>query len=593
MRFPGLVALLVAVFAWAPHAAAAANHPNVLLIITDDQGFGDVASHGNPHIHTPVHDQLAASGVRFDRFYVSPVCAPTRASLLTGRYDLRTGVFGVTRGYETMSADEVTLAEALKAGGYRTGAFGKWHNGRHMPNHPNGQGFDEFFGFCGGHWNRYFDANLEHNGEPVETKGYIIDTLTDEAMKFIQTNHGKQPWFCYVPYNTPHSPWRVPDEYWKKYADKDLDDMARCAYAMVENIDSNMGRLLGLLDKLKATDNTIVIFMTDNGANSDRFNAGMKGRKGSVDEGGVRVPLFIRYPGVIKPETKISEIAAHIDLFPTLLELCGVPRPRTAPLDGVSLVPLLNRTAKNWPDRMIFTDRFTDRSTRENLKGAVRTQRWRAVLSRTKWSLYDMPSDPGQKNNVAAENPEIVKRFATAYDKWLEGTGAWKLDYHPIPVGHPAGRAVEAPANEAMQHPAQGKGINYKGSPAGFANTWIREWTDTESYPHWKLDVLNDGRYAVEIKYTLSAENVGTRVAVEIGAQRVEARLDYAFDLPLVHKPNHVLPADGYEEKAAWKWAHLGEVTLNKGATEMKVRALDIPGKGTIDLKSVRLTRVQ
>jgi arylsulfatase A-like enzyme len=572
-------------------AAPRTDKPNVVLIITDDQGFGDVASHGNPHINTPVHDRLAASGARFDRFYVSPVCAPTRGSLLTGRYNLRAGVFGVTRGYETIHANELTIAEALKANGYRTGAFGKWHNGRYLPNHPNGQGFDTFFGFCGGHWNRYHDANLERNGVPVETKGYIIDTLTDSAMGFIRANRNR-PFFCYIPYNTPHSPWRVPEKWWRKYNGKGLDEQAQCAYAMVENIDWNVGRVLKLLDTLKLAKNTIVIFMTDNGANSDRFNAGMKGRKGSVDEGGVRVPFFIRYPGVIKSGTKISNIAAHIDVLPTLMDLCGVKKPEGKPLDGINLAPWLRGQGGNYPERMIFSDRFRGDLPIAKLKGSVRTSQWRAVLTAKKWRLYDMLADPGQKIDVASKHSGVVKNLSAAFDEWFSGTGATELTYHPIPVGHPKRPSIEIPANESVLSPAVGKGITYKGSPAGFANTWIREWTSTEAYPTWKLDILNSGTYRVAIRHSLADKDVGAKIGVEIGDQQLTARLDHAFDMPLVHKSNRYLPADGYEEKAAWKWLELGTLKLSKGATEMRVRALEIPGESSIDLRAVRLTHL-
>ncbi len=190
--------------------AISAERPNILLILTDDQGWGDIASHGNERIDTPHLDALAASGARFERFFVSPLCAPTRAALLTGRYSLRSGVHGVTRGHETMRATEVTIAELFRDAGYATGCFGKWHNGRHFPNHPNGQGFDEFFGFCGGHWNNYFDTNLERNGEPVETQGFITDVLTDGAVDFIRRNR-ERSFLCYVPFNAPHFPPQVPD----------------------------------------------------------------------------------------------------------------------------------------------------------------------------------------------------------------------------------------------------------------------------------------------------------------------------------------------------------------------------------------------
>ena len=334
---------------------AADRQPNIVLVLTDDQGFGDVRSHGNKLIDTPVHDRIAAEGARFDRFFVSPVCAPTRASLLTGRYHSRTGVHGVTRGHETMRDDEVTVAELLKGVGYATGAFGKWHNGSQYPHHPNGQGFDEFLGFCAGHWNNYFNTTLDHNGKMVQSKGFIIDVLTDAAIAFIESNK-ERPFFCYLPYNTPHTPWQVPERYWKKYLAKGISDPSlACAYAMCENIDDNMGRLISKLETLEIADDTIFIFLTDNGPNTNRYNGGMKGRKGSANEGGVRVPCFMRYPRHIKPGTVIKPITAHIDLLPTLMEYCGLIEYKTKPLDGRSLVPLIHGGTADWPSRMLFT----------------------------------------------------------------------------------------------------------------------------------------------------------------------------------------------------------------------------------------------
>ncbi|HEX6984931.1 MAG TPA: sulfatase-like hydrolase/transferase, partial [Planctomycetaceae bacterium] len=220
---------LLSVLALTPALAPAEDRPNVLLILTDDQGWGDIGSHGNEAVDTPNLDRLAGQGARFERFFVDPLCAPTRAALLTGRYSLRSGVHGVTRGHETMRTEEVTLAELFRDAGYATGCFGKWHNGRHYPNHPNGQGFDEFFGFCGGHWNNYFDTTLERNAEPVRTTGFITDVLTDEAIGFVRRNKDR-PFFCYVPYNAPHWPPQVPDRYFEKYKARGLDDETATAY---------------------------------------------------------------------------------------------------------------------------------------------------------------------------------------------------------------------------------------------------------------------------------------------------------------------------------------------------------------------------
>ena len=230
------------------------------------------------------------------------------------------------------------------------------------------------------------------------------------------TKHQQQPFFCYVPYNTPHSPWIVPNEYFKKYKAMGLDDKTACAYAMCENIDYNVGRLLGKLDELKLAENTIVLFMSDNGANSDRYNAGMKGRKASLHEGGSRVPLFVRWPGRIKPGTLVRPIAAHIDILPTLVELCGLPKAETLPLDGTSLRPLLyGEQTGDWPQRMIFTYQIRGRGLAQRL-GAARSQRWRAVHYGKNWSLYDMQADPGQKHNVAKQYPEVLRTHAQAFD---------------------------------------------------------------------------------------------------------------------------------------------------------------------------------
>src|SRR4030095_1574895 len=326
------------------------SRPTLVLIVADDMGWGDVRSHGNDRLDTPVLDKLAADGARFNRFFVSPVCAPTRASLLTGRYHPRTGVAWVTRGLETMRSEELTLAEALRDAGYATGCFGKWHNGAHYPHSPGGQVFDEFLGFCAGHWNNYFHTTLEHNGRPFKTNGYITDVLTDAAIAFIDKQRGR-PFFCYIPYNAPHGPFQVPERYFSKYKRRGLDAKTAAIYGMVENIDDNVGRILKQLEAARLTDRTIVPFLTDNGPNGERYNGGMKGIKGSVHEGGVRVPLFIRWPGRIRPGTTVENIAAHIDLFPTLLELCGLSEPRTLSLDGISLVPLLEGKSDGWPER--------------------------------------------------------------------------------------------------------------------------------------------------------------------------------------------------------------------------------------------------
>ncbi|QDT42335.1 Arylsulfatase [Gimesia alba] len=571
----------------------AASKPNVLLIMTDDQGWGDVRSHDNPLIETPNQDLLAKQGARFDRFFVSPVCAPTRAALLTGRYSLRTGVHGVTRGFENMRAEEITIAEMLKSAGYATGAFGKWHNGRHYPMHPNGQGFDEFFGFCGGHWNSYFDTNLERNQKPVKTKGYITDVLTDKAIDFIKQNQ-EQPFFCYVPYNAPHSPWIVPEKYWQKYANKGLDDKARCAYAMVDSVDENLGRLLQTLDDLKLADNTIVLFLTDNGPNSKRYNGDMRGRKGSIHEGGIRVPLFVRYPGKIRPGTVVKPIAAHIDILPTLLEFCGVESVSGIPVDGKSLVPLLTDDAtENWPERMLFVDRLFRNSIpgAELPVGSVRTDRWRAAYERNKWSLYDMLADPGQKNDVAKAHPEVVKKLSAAYADWFQDVSDAGFEPIPIPVGHPSEAVTSVPANESFLQPEAGQGINYSGKGHhGYANSWLEDWTDPSASAAWHLNVLTPGKYTVTLKYTCAKQDVGCKVAVSTGDQSLTATISKPHDPPKIGNQDRVEQSDNYMRKD-WATIKLGTLDLKKGCSDLKLTGVKKTGNELIDVKGIELTR--
>ncbi len=311
----GLALLFIAALQPTARADENPRRPNVVVILSDDQGWGDLSVHGNTNIATPNIDSLARDGALFERFFVCPVCSPTRAEFLTGRYHPRGGVWSTSRGGERLDLDERTIGEAFKAAGYATGAFGKWHNGTQYPYHPNARGFDEYYGFCSGHWGNYFDPLLEHNGRTVRGKGFIIDDLTDHAIGFIE-EHRSEPFFCYVPYNTPHSPMQVPDQFYEKFDGAELEmrhrdpereelGMTRAALAMCENIDWNVGRVLAKLDELKLADNTIVVYFADNGPNSFRWNGDMKGRKGSTDEGGVRSPLLMRWPGHIQPGTRV------------------------------------------------------------------------------------------------------------------------------------------------------------------------------------------------------------------------------------------------------------------------------------------------
>ena len=528
-------------------------------------------------------------GARFERFFVCPVCAPTRASLLTGRYHLRTGTHGVTRGYETMRSEEVTLAEALRQAGYATGCFGKWHNGAHYPHHPNGQGFDEFLGFCAGHWNNYFDTTLERNGTPVKTSGFITDVLTDGACRFIET-HRAEPFFCYVPYNAPHGPFQVPDKYFDKYKARGLDDKLACIYGMCENLDDNVGRLLTRLDELGLAERTIVLFLTDNGPNSDRFNGGMKGRKASVDEGGVRVPLFVRWPGRIAAGTEIAPIAAHIDLFPTILELCGCADARdAAPGRGQSRAAAARAGRVLARPHAVHVSYALGQHT-ENLLGAVRTQRWRAVKGRRGWTLYDMTADPGQKRDLAQAETETLEKLRVAFEAKVRDVTQAGFETIPTHVGYRQWPVVTLPGHEAFLEPKAGAGISYVGR-SGWANDWITNWTRTEAYAWWPVKVVETADFEVTALYTCSEANLGTRLRVEAAGEAVEAVVEKAHDPAPIPSPDRVPRGEVYEKQ--WKPLVLGTFRLSEGPTRLTVRAVEIPGAQACDIKAIRLRRLK
>ena len=566
--------------------SASAERPNVLLVMTDDQGWGDVRVHGNPEIDTPVMDRLAGEGAWFERFYVSPVCAPTRASLLTGRYNLQTGTSWVTRGLETMRPDEVTVAEVFRDAGYATGLFGKWHNGAHYPSDPTGQGFETFFGFAAGHWNNYFDTGLTYNRQPVETEGYIADVLTDSALAFIDRNHDA-PFFCYVPYNTPHGPFQVADIYFDRYQARGLDDKTAAVYGMVENIDDNLGRLLALLDERGLAENTIVLFLTDNGPNGDRYNGDMRGRKGSVHEGGVRVPFFVRWPAQIPPGTVIREITAHIDLLPTLAEFADIELPEGLSLDGVSLVPLFRDSSADWPDRMLFTHHSRGDSL-ETFPGAVRTPRYRLVREREEnaWALYDMLTDPGQHMDVAAQHPEIADSLGAAYDAWFTDVTAEQPERPRIPIGYEAAPLVTLPAPESY---FEGE-IAFKGGQ-GWANDWLTGWTRAEDRVWWELDVAQGGVYEVALEYTVSTEDTGADVRVSVGDAQVAGTVTSAHDPEALPSPDRIPRGEVYEKE--WGVLELGTLNLTSGSVRLVVEATPKPGAEALDLKAVRLRRVE
>jgi arylsulfatase A-like enzyme len=569
-------------------AAALAAPPNVVVILTDDQGWGDLSVHGNANLSTPRIDSLARDGALFERFYVSPVCSPTRAEMLTGRYHPRTGVQGVTRGEERMNTDESTLAEMLQAEGYATGAFGKWHNGSQGAYHPNARGVEEYYGFTSGHWGDYFSPMLEHNGDIVRGDGFVIDDFTTRAMGFMRENRA-QPFFCYLAYNTPHTPFQVPERFWNEYKDKPItmrhrdgdekEDIqkTRAALAMCANIDWNVGRVLDQLDALGVADNTVVIFFTDNGPNTFRWNQDMRGKKGTTDEGGVRVPCLVRWPAGIKGGTRVEKLAGAIDLLPTLAEVTGAERVGSKPIDGTSVLPLLQGRTKNWPARRLFAHWRSGRVS-------VREQRF---MMDYEGKLYDLDSDPGQRVAVNDAFPDKAAELQEAVTRWradvLPKPGE---DTRPFPVGHNE-RPTFLPARDGV---ASG-GIERSARAPNCS--FFTNWTDTAGRITWNIEVENAGTYEAVVYYACLADDLGSTVALSFGDAQLTATVDEAHDPPLYGLEHDIAPRGTESFVKDFKPMRLGTVTLPEGAGPLTLRALEVPGDSVMEMRLLALTRVE
>jgi arylsulfatase A-like enzyme len=562
------------------------SRPNVVVILTDDQGWGDLSLNGNSNLSTPNIDLLGRQGTRFDRFFVCPVCSPTRAEFLTGRYHPRGGVFDVSRGGERLNLDERTIADVFKAAGYRTAAFGKWHNGMQYPYYPNARGFSEFYGFCSGHWGDYFSPPLEHNGKIVRGKGFIADDLTDHAIDYIQKNQD-QPFFVYLPLPTPHSPMQVPDEYWSRFKDKPLIlqatapdkervDFTRAALAMVENVDYNVGRLLRKLDENKLTQNTIVVFFCDNGPNSDRWNGGMKGRKGSTDEGGVRSPLLIRWPQKVPAGKLVTQISGAIDLLPTLADLAGVPVVGNKPLDGVSLKPLLMGTAGSIPDRKLFSHWAG--------KVSVRTQHFRLDHQ---GKLYDMLADPQQSEPVNQKFSEIAHELQSDVDRWskelLPGLRGLK---RPFSIGHLDFAWTQLPARDGESHGTIQRSAKAPNS------SYFTNWTSVDDKITWQVEVLEPGNFAVDLYYTLAAADAGVEMQLSLGNSRLKATIDEPHDPPALGAEHDRVPRDSESLVKDFRPLPMGVIHLERGIGELNLQALKLAAQKGPEVRQIVLRRV-
>ena len=555
------------------------------MVLTDDQGWGDLSLHGNCNLSTPRIDELAGQGACFDRFYVCPVCSPTRAEFLTGRYHPRSGVYSTSAGGERMDLDEVTIADTFKAAGYATAAFGKWHNGMQFPYHPNGRGFDEYYGFCSGHWGQYFDPILEHNGALVRGKGFVIDDFTQHAINFI-SKHKNRPFFVYLPFNTPHSPMQVTDRWWNKFKNKPLElhnrdpqrenvPHIRAALAMCENIDWNVGRLLDHLHKLKLSENTIVVYFSDNGPNGVRWNADMRGRKGSTDEGGVRSPLLIRWPRTISAGLRIEQIGAAVDLLPTLANIAGIPLVSRKQLDGISLKPLLMEAESEWPDRILFS----------HWRGRVSARNQQYRLDH-QGRLYDIGQDPGQRKDVGPANAEVRTRLASAVAEWKLAVLSELDDQdRPFLVGDSEFVYTQLPASDAVTNG------NIRRSNRFPNCSFFTNWTSSKETIEWDVLVRQAGRYRVELYYSCPAADVGSTIQIRHDESVLTATIRKGHDPPLIGAADDRVPrSESYVKD--FRPMKLGVIELEQGRHPLVLSALEILGKQVMDFQLLLFTRI-
>ncbi len=560
--------------------------PNFVIIITDDQGWGDISLHGNTNLNTPNIDALAQNGAQFTNFYVQPVCSPTRADLLTGRYHTRMGVHDTSEGGERMNLDETTFADIFKEAGYATAAFGKWHNGMQYPYHPNGRGFDEFYGFCSGHWGDYFSPPLEHNGKIVQGEGYVPDDITGRAIEFMESNRNK-PFLVYIAQITPHTPMQVPDRWYDRFEgfepemttdERYTEDIpfTRAALAMCENIDWNVGRVTDALKELGLEENTVIIFLNDNGPNSRRWNGGMKGIKGSTDEGGVRSPLFIQWKTDIKPKTVIEEVAGAIDILPTIAAMAGLEYSTNHPLDGKNLLPLMNGDPDSWEERYIYAY--------WNGNVSVRSQRYRLD---NQGRLFDITEDRGQINDISDKEPAVREGMARRAARWkketLEGVGTGK---RPFTVGHPDAVYTQLPARDGQPHGNIVRSNRWPNS------SFFTNWTSTDDKITWDVEVLADGWFDVEIHYTCPQADAGSTFELSFGSSTLRGQITEGHDPPLRGMENdRVKRVESYVKD--FRPLNAGRIYLQQGKDQMILQATEMPGSQVMDFRLMMLKRIK
>ena len=524
MKYKILLYFLLPILFFSCNNNLETKSPNVIIVITDDQGYGDIGYNGNPHLITPNLDKFAGESMRFNNFNVSPVCAPTRSSLLTGRYSLRTGVTDTYNGGAIMSSNEITLAEIFNENNYKTGIFGKWHLGDNYPSRPSDQGFQESLihlsggiGQVGDFTNyykgstSYYDPILWLNNKQEKYNGYCSDIFTDEAIKFIEDNKDNQ-FFCYLSFNAPHTPLQVPDKYYQMYKDIDPTNIngeslemtekniidAKKIYGMVTNIDENFGKLINKLDELNLKENTIVIFMTDNGPQQPRYVSNLKGLKSQVYNGGIKVPFYLNFPKIHNEGIDLDFFSAHIDVLPTIAKLCDLPIPNDRKIDGIDLFD--NNINKK--ERDFFS--YWTRKSPELYKNISLNAGSYKLVGNTNYNsgieefeLYNLEIDPNESENlIIKEKPvalEMKLRMDEIYNELISSKNL--IDKPSINIGTINENPTFLNRNDASGQ----RGI----------------WSQNEVFGFWKVRI-EAGAYDFKFKFNNLENSVG-EMTLELG----------------------------------------------------------------------------
>ena len=485
---------------------SAQEQPNIILVLTDDQDFYDLGFQGNPEVDTPNLDQLASESLEMGRFYVSSLCSPTRASLLTGRSHQRTGILHTSRGATRLADDETTIAELLASGGYRTGIFGKWHLGDNYASRPQDQGFEETFNHKSGGIGQppdeagtYWKPVVHHNGKREVHDRYCTDLFFDKAIEYMNRDDDR-PYFIYIPTNVPHSPFDVDPEYYQPFVDQGIEEKTARIYGMVKNLDENMGRLLTVLKETGEAENTLVIFMSDNGGVSRTgFQGDFRGHKGDIYEGGIRAPFIVRWPSGIRNTNKINTIAAHYDLLPTLAAVAGIDLPAKLELDGRNLLPLWQTGKGEYLGQRTLVVQFVKSIEQALYKCATAIrQDYKLIInpdsafdsgfvpdrSKNHLQLYDIGKDPGEANDLKQQKPEVVEELLSSYEAWYNSV---KASRNMLP-----GRIFIDPKKENPVHLSryqEGYHWHHDSDPEGWmldvkkTGTYRIHFTDSKKYP--------------------------------------------------------------------------------------------------------------